>query len=74
MSGYKSKPAILFIIPKRLSGFYDPLKENLLNYLELCNLGNSLDIKVSSQQQSNKEKLTRAQANLKNGLIIEVVG
>ena len=32
LSGCKSKPAILFIIPKKLSGFYDQLKENSLNY------------------------------------------
>ena len=74
LSGCKSKPAILFIIPKKLSGFYDQLKENSLNYFEFCNLGNSLDINVSPQQQSNVEKLTRVQANSKNGLIIEVVG
>ena len=53
------------IYPKILSDFYDPLKENSLNYLELCNLGNSLDINISPQQQSNVEKLTRAQANSK---------
>ena len=42
--------------PKILSDLYDPLKENSLNYLELCNLGNSLDINISPQQQSNVEK------------------
>ena len=52
--------------PKILSDLYDPLKENSLNYLELCNLGNSLDINISPQQQSNVEKLTEAQANSKN--------
>ena len=49
-----------------LSDFYDPLRDNPLNYLELCNLGKSLDINFSPQQQSNVEKLTRAQANSKN--------
>ena len=34
---------------EKLSDFYDPLKENSLNYLGLCNLGNSLDINVSPQ-------------------------
>ena len=79
MSVCNSKPAIVSIIPpydekyvpqtmtevypKKLSDFYDPLKENSLNYLELCNLGNSLDINISPQQQSNVEKLTRAQAD-----------
>ena len=53
------------VYPKKLSDFYNPLKENSLNYLELCNLGNSLDTNVSPQQQSNVEKLTRAQANSK---------
>ena len=77
----KSKPAILSIVspydekyvpqtmtevfPKMLSDFYDPLKENSLNYLELCNLGNNLDINISPQQHSNVQKLTRAQANSK---------
>ena len=50
---------------KILSDLYDPLKENSLNYLELCNLGNSLDINISPQQQSNVEKLTRTLANSK---------
>ena len=53
------------IYPKISSDFYDPLKENSLNYLEFCNLDNSLDINISPQQQSNVEKLTRAQANSK---------
>ena len=77
----KSKPAVLSIIPpydekyvpqtlteeypKILTGFYDPVKASTMNYLELCNLGSSLDINVSLQQQSNVEKLTRAQANSK---------
>ena len=81
LSVCKSKPAILSIIPpydetyvpqkmtevypKKLSDFYNPLKENSLNYLELCNLGNSLDTNISPQQQLNVEKLTRAQANSK---------
>ena len=63
----KSKPAIISIIPpydekdvpptitevypKMLSDFYDPFKENSLNYLELCNLGNILGIIISPQQQ-----------------------
>ena len=58
-------PTMTEVYPKMLSDFYDPLKENSLNYLELCNLGNSLDINISPQQQSNVEKLTRAQANSK---------
>ena len=77
----KSKPAVLSIIPpydekyvpqtlteeypKILTGFYDPVKASTMNYLELCNFGSSLDINVSLQQQSNVEKLTRAQANSK---------
>ena len=77
----KSKPAILSIIPpydekyvpqtmtetypKMLSVFYDPLKENSLNYFELCNLGNGLDINIFPQQQSNVEKWARAHANSK---------
>ena len=81
LSVCKSKLAILSIIPpydekyvpqtmtevypKKLSDFYDPLKEDLLNYLELCSFGNSLDISVSPQQQSNAEKLTIAPANSK---------
>ena len=89
LSVCKSKRAILSIIPpfdekyvpqtitevylKKLSEFYDPLKEKSLNYLELPDLGNSLDINISHQQQSNVEKLTRAQANSENDLIIEVV-
>ena len=51
--------------PKMLSVFYDPLKENSLNYFELCNLGNGLDINIFPQQQSNVEKWARAHANSK---------
>ena len=57
LSVCKSKPAILSIIPPydekyvpptmtevypKISDFYDPLKENSLNYLEFCNLGINL--------------------------------
>ena len=52
--------AMAEVYPKKLSDFYDPLKENSLNYLEVCNLGNSRDIDVSPQQESNVEKLPRA--------------
>ena len=52
--------AMAEVYPKTLSDFYDPLKKNSLNYLKLCNLGNSLDIDVSPQQESNVEKLPRA--------------
>ena len=61
----KSKPAILSIIspydekyvpqtmpeehPKMLSDFYDSLKENSLNCLELFNFGNSIDMSVFPQ-------------------------
>ena len=53
------------VYPKELFDFCDPLKEYSLNYLELCNLGNSLDVNVSPQQQSNAEKLTIAPTNSK---------
>ena len=53
------------VYPKMLSDFYGPVMENSLNYLELCNPGNSLDIDISPQQQSNVGKLTRAQASSK---------
>ena len=81
MSVCKSKPAILSITPpydekyvhqtmtevypKKLFDFCDPLKEYSLNYLELCNPGDSLDVNVSPQQQSNAEKLTIAPTNSK---------
>ena len=78
LNACKNKPAILCTVPpyeekylpqkmteaypKMLSDFYDPHTENSLDCLELCNLGNSLDVNVSPQQQSNFEKLTRAPA------------
>ena len=68
LSVCKSKLAILSIIPpydekyvpqtmtevypKMLPDFHDPLKEDSLNHLKLCNLGNNLDINVSLQHQS----------------------
>ena len=73
----KSKPAILSIVPpydekykpallsdnypKILTELFDPSKIEM-NYLDLCKLGENVELKITSQQQLNVEMETRKQA------------
>ena len=73
----KSKPAILSIVPpydekykpallsdnfpKILTELYDPSKIEM-NYLDLCKLGENVELKITCQQQLNVEMETRKQS------------